>query len=320
MALNRAELCAHKLIDCLLETYKSYEAHNDANGDESDNSSVEIYKFVKIIDNYDVIFTYFNITRALTHHMNDEELQELKKNDKNYELNVEEEIAREILSGYQNDNFTHLEKLIEYEEQNVLDLLQVAIEAAPNMLGHDGIKKPKNGGTKSRQPKIHIKYNREYFTGEKRINPKALQKVLDYYQEILWGEVGNYLEHIILWWGPSPLASRVPHSSQHLREWITQFTPTAQIPPFIISTLTSLADGLGVHVTSTSWDRHFRLALVHSKVRNDPLTGQLFSEMLQDLVNLCNQCEVTNEWVVGAPLDELPLVEQIPVLHRLGIL
>lgn len=47
-------------------------------------------------------------------------------------------------------------------------------------------------------------------------------------------------------------------------------------------------------------------------------TGKLFCEMLNDLVLLSNQCEITNEWIIGAPLEELPLVEQIPVLHRLG--
>lgn len=41
LALHRAELCCHKLIDCLLDTYKMYDTHDDDAG--SDNSSVEIY-------------------------------------------------------------------------------------------------------------------------------------------------------------------------------------------------------------------------------------------------------------------------------------
>lgn len=141
---------------------------------------------------------------------------------------------------------------------------------------------------------------------------------MEYYQEILWGEVGNYLEHIILWWGSSPLSARPPHSSQHLREWINQFIPRADIPSYLASALTCLTDALGVHVTSTSWDQHFRLALVASKNKYCSETGRYFCEMLQDLVNLCNQCEVTTDWIAGAPLEDLPLVEQIPVLHRLG--
>lgn len=92
----------------------------------------------------------------------------------------------------------------------------------------------------------------------------------------------------------------------------------ANIPTYLSSALTCLSDALGVHVTSTSWDQHFRLALVASKNKYSSETGRFFCEMLQDLVNLCNQCEVTTDWIVGAPLEELPLVEQIPVLHRLG--
>lgn len=45
IAHNRAELCCHKLIDCLLETYKVYESSDD---DNSDNSSLEIYMWVNI--------------------------------------------------------------------------------------------------------------------------------------------------------------------------------------------------------------------------------------------------------------------------------
>lgn len=93
----------------------------------------------------------------------------------------------------------------------------------------------------------------------------------------------------------------------------------ADTSPLVLSALANLADALGVHVTSASWDQTFRLALVASKTTCNPDTGKLFSNVLQDLVMLCNQCEVTPDWLVGAPLDELPLVEQIPVLHRLGI-
>lgn len=172
--------------------------------------------------------------------------------------------------------------------------------------------------------------------GETKISTKAKAKVLEYYEKILWAEVGNFLEHIILWWGASPLSVRPPHSSQHLREWIMQFIPTGnnnlskkmlqkykmyvlvEIPGFILSALQSLADALGVHVTSTSWDQNFRLALVSSKKANNPNTGKLFVEMLHDLVSLSNQCEMTSEWIMGAPIEDLPLVEQIPILHRLG--
>lgn len=40
--------------------------------------------------------------------------------------------------------------------------------------------------------------------------------------------------------------------------------------------------------------------------------------MLQELVTLNNQCEVTWDYILGAPIEDLPIVEQIPILHRLG--
>ncbi|XP_063932063.1 uncharacterized protein LOC135144042 isoform X2 [Zophobas morio] len=264
---NRAELCCHKLIDCLLETYKLYETTDDDNG--SDNSSFEIY-------------------RALTKHMSPPDPSELAT--KNKVLNFD--------NGSNNETFLSIEELIAYEEKNVLDLLEMILKVSPAMLGNDGIKKSKSSGA----PKV---------------STKAREKVLDYYEQILWGEVGNFLEHIILWWASSPLSARPPHSSQHLREWITQFIPTAEVPAMVLSALTSLADALGVHVTLTSWDQHFRLALVASKSVYNADTGKLFCNVLQDLVMLCNQCEITPDWIIGAPLEELPLVEQIPVLHRL---
>lgn len=67
-----------------------------------------------------------------------------------------------------------------------------------------------------------------YSLGSLKLSTRAQNKVLEYYQEILWGEVGNFLEHIILWWGTSPLAARPPKSSQHLREWINRFVPTGK--------------------------------------------------------------------------------------------
>lgn len=90
------------------------------------------------------------------------------------------------------------------------------------------------------------------------------------------------------------------------------------MPQYILSALTTLADALGVHVTSTLWDQRFRSALVASNTTCNSKTGSLFCDVLQDLVSLCNGFEVTSDWIMGAPLNELPLVEQIPVLHRLG--
>lgn len=43
----------------------------------------------------------------------------------------------------------------------------------------------------------------------------------------------------------------------------------------------------------------------------------MFAQVFQLLVNLSNECEISGEWVIGAPLMELPLSEQIIILHRL---
>ncbi|XP_056647608.1 uncharacterized protein LOC130452384 [Diorhabda sublineata] len=266
IAYKRAELCCHKLIDCLLETYKLYENSED-DDDGSDNSSLEIYM-------------------TLTQHMSPPDLTE---------ITVPQEQSGNV---HDSSNFASLEELIYCEEKYVIDLLTVTLKAAPEMLGNDGIKKSKN-------------------TGINKISPKARDKVLEYYEQVLWGEVGNFLEHIVLWWSSSPLSARSPHSSEHLREWIIQFIPLADVSPVVLSSLASLADALGVHVASTSWDQYFRLALVASNKPCNKETGKLFANALQDLVMLCNQCESTPDWIVGAPLDELPLVEQIPILHRL---
>lgn len=195
------------------------------------------------------------------------------------------------------NNFMNLEELIVYEEKNVVDLLEATLKTQPQLLGNDVIKK-------SNPP---------------RIRSKAKKKVLLYYEQILWGEVGNFLEHIVLWWTNAPLSHRSPSSSQHLREWIYEFIQNSSLeqieaPSVVLTALVCLADALGVHVTTTLWDKQFRLALVSNCSTK---TGQLYANVLYDLVHLSNACEVTPDWIMGAPLDELPLVEQIPILHRL---
>ncbi|XP_044726874.1 coiled-coil domain-containing protein 142 [Chrysoperla carnea] len=305
LAQSRAELCCHRLIDSLLENYKPADGGGGVtnNGDDnSDSSSIEIY-------------------RALTRHMTPP-IENLTTESVNPQSKPDDNVSTASFISNE-ENLQAVEILINTEQKLVNNLLNIAKIIVPKMFGADGVKKSKT-------------------TGELRISQKVSNKVIEYYEQILWGEVGNYLEHVVLWWGASPLASRPPHSSQHLREWIVQFTPTATIPQVIIGALHSLADALGCHVTSTSWDQHFRNTLVAAYGNNNtsnnnnnntlnmsiPLNnvavssssetaGKLFADMLHDLVTLSNQCEVTNEWIVGAPVEELPLVEQIPVLHRL---
>ncbi|KAL3270077.1 hypothetical protein HHI36_009135, partial [Cryptolaemus montrouzieri] len=113
LAINRAEICCHKLIDCLLETYKNYEGSSD-NDDESDNSSIEIY-------------------RALTKHLS------IPQDNGNKEKPEEFTILT-----CDNENFLNMEKLLSYEEKNVEDLLETSVKIAPAMLGAHGVKVCKN--------------------------------------------------------------------------------------------------------------------------------------------------------------------------------
>lgn len=115
------------------------------------------------------------------------------------------------------------------------------------------------------------------------------------------------------------------------------------MPALCLGALQSLVDSLGVHVSSTSWDALFRRSIVaagyqHSRhpapaegveeggrgdvdagVRGTS-TGRLFTATLADLVDLSNLCEGEGPASAAPPLDEieaLPMVEQIPLLHRL---
>lgn len=115
------------------------------------------------------------------------------------------------------------QELIISEQQNVMDLLNVTMKSAPDMLGKEAIKKGKSGRSSMT---FIVPFMIILFAGSMKVCTRAQNKVLEYYQEILWGEVGNFLEHIILWWGSSPLAARPPKSSQHLREWINHFVPS----------------------------------------------------------------------------------------------
>ncbi|CAH1121357.1 unnamed protein product [Ceutorhynchus assimilis] len=110
LSYHRAEYCCHKLIDCLLETYKMHENSEDDNS--SDNSSLEIYM-------------------ALTKHLSPPVEVNNTKKGKDYIANVDDSIG----------TFINLEELISYEETNVINLINATQQVAPAMLGKDGIKK-----------------------------------------------------------------------------------------------------------------------------------------------------------------------------------
>lgn len=65
-------------------------------------------------------------------------------------------------------------------------------------------------------------------------------------------------------------------------------------------------------MNENSWMKNSRQC---AEKRTD--TGHQFADVLQLLTTLSNDCETGGEWVVGAPLIELPLSEQIIILHRM---
>ncbi|XP_053696391.1 uncharacterized protein LOC128743756 [Sabethes cyaneus] len=162
---------------------------------------------------------------------------------------------------------------------------------------------------------------------EKELNKTELIKWVNRGTRGLWTQVGGALEHVVLWWSNSPLACRPPACAKYLRDWLLLISPD-EAPEPILSMLKGLGETLTVHVSSTIWDRQFRLAVVASSLAVDypfeesefysagmtvegTICGKVWSELLYQLVVLSNSCDI------GTIPNELPLVEQIPVLHRL---
>ncbi|XP_077273254.1 uncharacterized protein LOC143903492 isoform X3 [Temnothorax americanus] len=302
LAKNRAEESCHELIDCLLANYEPHEktkpvsTTNDV--DVSENSSIEIY-------------------RALTRHL------------------TPPIMSATSLSEVEASNIESVQALVNTQNEQILRLLNVVQEISPQLLGADALKTSK---------------------GETRLRGSAVKKVKNYYQEVAWGALSSILDHVILWWSHEALATHHSHGAQHLKDWLRQFIQgndsknvflfkghfssltnailrrenivkfvlKISAPPTVRSALQTLCDALGYHTTVIAWDQMFRLAYTSAfECRSKPSstegtdTGQMFVELFQLLVTLSNECEVGGEWVIGAPLVELPLSEQIVVLHRI---
>ncbi|KAG5307288.1 CC142 protein, partial [Acromyrmex insinuator] len=200
-------------------------------------------------------------------------------------------------------NIESVQALVNTQNEQILRLLNVVQEISPQLLGTDALKTSK---------------------GETKLRGSAIKKVKNYYQEVAWGALSSILDHVILWWSREALATHHSHGAQHLKDWLRQFIQGNEIPPTVRSALQNLCDTLGYHTTVTAWDQTFRLAYTSAfECRSKPSategtdTGQMFVELFQLLVTLSNECEVGGEWVIGAPLVELPLSEQIVVLHRM---
>ncbi|XP_077273253.1 coiled-coil domain-containing protein 142 isoform X2 [Temnothorax americanus] len=207
------------------------------------------------------------------------------------------------LSEVEASNIESVQALVNTQNEQILRLLNVVQEISPQLLGADALKTSK---------------------GETRLRGSAVKKVKNYYQEVAWGALSSILDHVILWWSHEALATHHSHGAQHLKDWLRQFIQGNDTPPTVRSALQTLCDALGYHTTVIAWDQMFRLAYTSAfECRSKPSstegtdTGQMFVELFQLLVTLSNECEVGGEWVIGAPLVELPLSEQIVVLHRI---
>ncbi|EFN72191.1 Coiled-coil domain-containing protein 142 [Camponotus floridanus] len=206
-------------------------------------------------------------------------------------------------SEIETSNIESVQTVVNTQNEQVLRLLNVVQEISPRLLGTDALKT---------------------CNGETKLRSNAIKKVKSYYQEVAWGALSSILDHVILWWSREALATHHSHGAQHLKDWLRQFIQRNEIPPTVRSALQNLCDALGYHTTITAWDQIFRLAYTSAfECRSKPsstegtTTGQMFVELFHLLVTLSNECEIGGEWVIGAPLIELPLSEQIVVLHRM---
>ncbi|KAG5685028.1 hypothetical protein PVAND_014231 [Polypedilum vanderplanki] len=164
---------------------------------------------------------------------------------------------------------------------------------------------------------------------ENEITKEEIMALISRASKFLWTNVGATLEHFLLWWSQFPLACRPVSCTKYLREYLMLIQPE-DAPEPILSTLKSLGEILTVHVAGTCWDKDFRMCLVLSSHKVDQeyektsefyipeeqligtTAGYFWAELIQTLVRITNSCDKA-----GTIANELPIVEQIPVLHRL---
>ncbi|KAI5646370.1 hypothetical protein NE865_01832 [Phthorimaea operculella] len=328
LAKSRVEINCHRLINCLVRVYKP-EDNSDNESTASTSDSLEIYHTLTkhitpptsntslsvekrreaFIENKKARMKQAQSLVEVKNELNKKlsETTQCSDGDVQYTSLLAHERALETLIS----NEENVNSILQSEEIYIEILLDTVANNAAILLGTNGVKKMKSG-------RVHA-------------SKKAAHKVAEYYQNILWGDVGSCLEHIVLWWSSYPLATRSPNTSQNLREWLFVTFNNNNTPDLVLAALRILADALGCHVTSTSWDKHFGATLktdlkpttlnvypdLSLQITECTVSGVKFAVMLQELVTLNNQCEVTWDYILGAPLEDLPIVEQIPILHRL---
>ncbi|XP_055382407.1 uncharacterized protein LOC129612681 [Condylostylus longicornis] len=330
---SRAEHCSMALISCLLETSK-IELFMTTEDTESCNSSVEVLKTLTshlsiAVEKYKDPFHYH-----------------LSPNQKNFTNAVSNEIDQNQ-EATTSENYT--EKQNESNDSNKCE--QTAIENDPAIKFFDEMAKEllekTKRGTDEERCVIKCDILQHLITDEEafiayviskccKTCPLAIDELsrtnLDYRKWIsrgvrsLWTQIGSTLDHIVLWWSNAALACRPAECTKQLRDWLLLLQPQ-DAPEPVLSTLKGLGETLTTHVTNTIWDQQFRLALVASSLTNDvefekfanfkvytpgTISGNLWCEVLNSLTSLCNSCDSN-----GTIPNQLPIVEQIPILHRL---
>ncbi|OWR51364.1 hypothetical protein KGM_206665 [Danaus plexippus plexippus] len=278
---SRTEINCQRLINCLILMYKP-EHHDDIRSSSSSAESLEIYHTLTkhITPPNSSSSRRLSLAKRRQAFIENKKAKMKQAQSLVEPKNGHKKIA-EILNPQNSDadvpytslltnecvldnvynNDENVNSILQSEEIYIEILLDTVANTSPLLLGPKGVKKLRSGRV--------------------QVSKKAAQKVTNYYQNLLWGDVGSCLEHIVLWWSSFPLA--------------TSATLTTNLNP------TSLQDNpnLSVYVTETT------------------VSGANFAIMLQELVTLNNHCEVTWDYILGAPLEDLPIVEQIPILHRL---
>uniref|UniRef100_A0A182UHA5 Coiled-coil protein 142 C-terminal domain-containing protein n=1 Tax=Anopheles melas TaxID=34690 RepID=A0A182UHA5_9DIPT len=331
---QRAEDCCSTLINCLLTTCKgALSVTNEEN--ESDTSSVEILRALTTNlqgpteggKHIDPIQEEMNIRRKASVNMiSSGEIHSRGKATPGRTVVVSPIVkpeSREPDESEHNDPAIHFfdamaAEAVAYNSINYLVNEPDGMDLLENLIADEEI------FVANVIMKV-IKYCPSAF--ERELTKSELIKWVNRGTRGLWTQVGGSLEHVVLWWSSSPLACRPAACAKYLRDWLSLLQPD-EAPEPILSTLKGLGETLTVHVTSTIWDKHFRLAVVSSSLPVDyafedgefcgknvnvegTVCGKVWSELLYQLVLLSNTCDI------GTIANELPLVEQIPVLHRL---
>ncbi|XP_017886413.1 coiled-coil domain-containing protein 142 isoform X2 [Ceratina calcarata] len=283
LAKNRAEESCHELIECLLARYEPRKRTDPSSTTSGDAEVVGTDADAGDASEDSSIEIYRTLTRHLT------------------------PPTCENVSSTRNEsetcsNLESVQQLVDAQNEQALRLVNVAQIVSPKLLGNDALK---------------------IINDETTLRSSAMRRAKNYYREIAWAALSAILDHVVLWWSPEALATRHSHGARQLEDWLSQFVQRNRVPQTVRSALQNLCDALGYHATITEWDHLFRSSYTssfecQSKTSTEGTdTGQKFGELFRSLVESSNECEAGGEWVIGAPLTELPLSEQIVVLHRL---